>query len=676
MLFVIFFGTGILQGEYMKPHKQSIIFTLTTLAIILSTLFLIGFASYTLYTCVQNSKQNNRQLQTVNAGECSHSFGLWKEYVLPSESVAGSLTRVCSICKLEETDILPVLDTHNGYFKKVVYEPTCTTDGQAVYSIDMHNQTFEITTTIKSVGHDYEENGVVLLEPTCVDFGVKYLPCKKCADKSNTAQIAPLGHDISCHTGKPATCVENGYENYVTCNRCEYSTFKSISPLGHNKIYHTKKDATCLTSGWKEYYTCSNCDYSSKEEIAPLGHNFEKLIIVNNPTKTHYENLEFFDISGATAILTCSHYNCTGESVDIEKLFYTKKPLTINDESVKVYTIVNGKTYWAEINITIQKNNIFVEDEAFPSFYGIYDGKVHSLKIDYTKIHTDNNAPFEVLFSNDNITWQKDKIFSSRDVISQKIYWKVQAQNCKTQFGQMTFEIAKAHANIVLENTSLTFVYGDNYFLPKAYSNFGVVYSDMCVTDIVSAGKYVVNFVVDDTNNYYGDSQSAEITVLTKKVTSQEDYSIVAEVDTSEGVDPSAKLIIKEVTNYKNYDNLPEGKIISTSYSALLLVNNTPTNIKQSMIIKFKKPENLKTNSTCTIIMEENGNMVEKIANIYGDFVIFETSTLGDFSIVIDQESNNQDLFLVKIILVVSVVVLFATIICIAIKFRKKKLHK
>ena len=44
-----------------------------------------------------------------------------------------------------------------------------------------------------------------------------------------------------------------------------------VSALGHDEITHDGQEATCTEIGWNEYVTCSRCDYTTYSEIAP-GH--------------------------------------------------------------------------------------------------------------------------------------------------------------------------------------------------------------------------------------------------------------------------------------------------------------------------------------------------------------------------------------------------------------------
>ena len=183
-------------------------------------------------------------------------------------------------------------------------QPTCTADqvctvcGEVGYSAYGHNPGWEATCT-----------------------SAQY--CTRCNEVIQEA----LGHDEIEHSGKAASCTENGWEPYVTCSRCDYSTYEEISSqghvdganatcttdktctvcgdvlerafghvtgnyadcendslcaicgdkladaLGHNEIEYDAKAPTCTEIGWNAYVSCSRCSYSTYIAIPADGHD-------------------------------------------------------------------------------------------------------------------------------------------------------------------------------------------------------------------------------------------------------------------------------------------------------------------------------------------------------------------------------------------------------------------
>lgn len=125
-------------------------------------------------------------------------------------------------------------------------------------------------------------------------------------------------HRILTHEGKDATCLEDGWKPYYTCETCDYTTYEVIPALGHEKdapvrenvqeatckeeghydeviyctrckaellrqtktiekkahaiVHHEKKEPTCEEVGYEAYDSCENCDYSTYQEIPAKGH--------------------------------------------------------------------------------------------------------------------------------------------------------------------------------------------------------------------------------------------------------------------------------------------------------------------------------------------------------------------------------------------------------------------
>ena len=150
---------------------------------------------------------------------------------------------------------------------------------------------------------------------TCTESGSydEVVYCTECKQELSrvTKEIPALGHDLTHHEAKAATCTEVGWEAYDTCENCNYSTYKeipakghtwsdwttkqaatcttvgteirtcsacgaeetrTIDALGHDLVHHDAKAATCTEAGWEAYDTCSRCSYTTYKEIPAKGH--------------------------------------------------------------------------------------------------------------------------------------------------------------------------------------------------------------------------------------------------------------------------------------------------------------------------------------------------------------------------------------------------------------------
>ncbi len=110
-----------------------------------------------------------------------------------------------------------------------------------------------------------------IVEPTCTEIGYTIYECG-CGEYYIVDEVSVLGHDEITHKAQMETCTEIGWQEYVTCSRCDYTTYEEIAALGHDIIPHEAKAPTCTAIGWDAYDTCSRCDYTTYKELAAIGH--------------------------------------------------------------------------------------------------------------------------------------------------------------------------------------------------------------------------------------------------------------------------------------------------------------------------------------------------------------------------------------------------------------------
>ena len=233
---------------------------------------------------------------------------------------------------------------------------SCTASGMKEYwSCDVCGKLFadEAATTettlealtLAALGHEMTFHEAKAA--TCTEAGMKeYWSCDVCGKLFSDAEgisetteadlvIAALGHTMSHHEAKAATCTETGMKEYWSCDVCGklFSDAEGISEtteadlviaaLGHTLTHHEAKAATCTEDGTKEYWECSVCgkkfaDAEGKTEITDVtvkatGHDFTKEVISAATKRSDATTTE-----RATYWYTCA--NC-GE-VSTEKFFY------------------------------------------------------------------------------------------------------------------------------------------------------------------------------------------------------------------------------------------------------------------------------------------------------------------------------------------------------------------
>ncbi len=111
------------------------------------------------------------------------------------------------------------------------------------------------------------------IDATCTTEGYTgkvYCPdCKTVLEEGD--EIPAFGHKEVEHEGKAPTCTENGWEAYVTCERCDYTTYVELIGAHAFGEWAQVKAPTCTAAGL-ERRDCDNCTKYETREIAALGH--------------------------------------------------------------------------------------------------------------------------------------------------------------------------------------------------------------------------------------------------------------------------------------------------------------------------------------------------------------------------------------------------------------------
>lgn len=171
-------------------------------------------------------------------------------------------------------------------------DATCTENGYKAYDTcsrcDYSNYE-TIAATGHSAGTPVEENRI---EPTCTKDGsydlVVYCQFDGVELSRETFTISATGHLNTTKLKKniiEATCTESGSYDYVEyCNVCGEKIGEEhvvTQALGHHLIHHHGKESTCLEQGYDDYYECDRCDYSTKVLKDLLSHVDGRKVVEN-----------------------------------------------------------------------------------------------------------------------------------------------------------------------------------------------------------------------------------------------------------------------------------------------------------------------------------------------------------------------------------------------------------
>ena len=203
---------------------------------------------------------------------------------------------------------LYLMHTHE-YTKTVIKEPSCTSDGEILYTCKHGDTKTEIVTAI---GHNMVDMGGSV-KATCTTNGINNYKCSNCGEENkgttpaldhnwkyleNTyatcnkdgymsrvclregcnakeEKVTPVTHDLEVWNKKLSSCTETG-EKHISCMECSYSYVEEIPATGHYFYWDIIKSATCTTTGERKKH-CEECNYSSEIEIIPAkGHTYSE----------------------------------------------------------------------------------------------------------------------------------------------------------------------------------------------------------------------------------------------------------------------------------------------------------------------------------------------------------------------------------------------------------------
>ncbi|MBQ2677506.1 MAG: hypothetical protein IJF96_01170, partial [Firmicutes bacterium] len=192
------------------------------------------------YKCFSDPEYKNviKQEETITTGG-AHDFGEPRY----TETWSGNMLVVTAVreCKIDPSH----KEAEIAYAEVDYHAPACTEGGYQHVSVDFKNKVFHYETREEypALGHEWgeDEEGKVVLEPTCSTTGVRVLTCKRCGE-TKTVEIPadPNAHILFTEEDEStnsATCTEGGRQTqYEICSLCsEVIKTKRIrtEPLGH-----------------------------------------------------------------------------------------------------------------------------------------------------------------------------------------------------------------------------------------------------------------------------------------------------------------------------------------------------------------------------------------------------------------------------------------------------------
>lgn len=210
-----------------------------------------------------------------------------KEEATHSSSGSAIYTAVFENDSFVEQTKEIVLDVMDHDYKEVVTDPTCTEEGYTTYNCDCgHSYTDDEKPALGHAGE--KQNG---LAAACVDDGhSEYWTCvtcgihfedADCTDRIGDGQALEQwksigGKGFKEHTGHAwnegvvtvnPTCEEDGVKTFTCQNDENHTRTEAVSAIGHNGVHQDGRAYSCTEDGYKEYWLCNGCAlYYSDEE--------------------------------------------------------------------------------------------------------------------------------------------------------------------------------------------------------------------------------------------------------------------------------------------------------------------------------------------------------------------------------------------------------------------------
>ena len=209
----------------------------------------------------------------------------------------------CDVCG-EVLVAQTIIDALGHNYAAVITAPTCETGGYTTHICNDCGDTYNDTETA-ATGHNYV--GVVTVEPTCTEKGVKTFTCQNDKSHTYTESVSALNH---------IDADGNGYCDRESCKEliCDH--------IGQEIITVNDKKPTCTETGFTGDKRCAKCDVilAEGEVIDALGHTDGTVVVENNVAPDCVNNGSYDNVTYCTV---CGE-ETSRETVAVDALGHTE----------------------------------------------------------------------------------------------------------------------------------------------------------------------------------------------------------------------------------------------------------------------------------------------------------------------------------------------------------------
>lgn len=246
------------------------------------------------YTCTIDSC---RATKTEDLNALGHDFEENFTIDMPATCTrSGKESQHCSRCSATTNTKLISSTGHTWGNPTIKIASTCTTSGIVIYSCTHEGCQQTRTQVSEKLGHDFESDYTVDIEPTCTKTGMKSRHCSRCSEKIAPITMPQKGHvsgDTIVDRHISETCTEAGEISYaIFCERCMSELWRStisIPATGHDWDEGTYLIAPTTENMGKLIITCKKCGKTQTELIDKL---YDDIVMKEFPNGTIFNTKE------------------------------------------------------------------------------------------------------------------------------------------------------------------------------------------------------------------------------------------------------------------------------------------------------------------------------------------------------------------------------------------------
>ena len=322
-----------------------------------------GVVYYYTVKAINEAGASSHNIDGVSGEFHVHKFSDWETTTNATCTTSGVKERVC-YCGEEEIMIIGALG-HNYSDEWVVdVEPTCTKEGSKSHHCTVCGNKVDVT-SIPALDHNYSDEWTIDIAPTCNQEGSKSHHCIVCGDKTDITTIMTTDHNYEVKSTGEAHPHQTVYQcSYCEATKTENTTVYDCLECNFIITYAPETDS----------YDLMSYIGSSTEVVIPGEYNGSSVAVIGRSCFKDRITLESVKISdGVKAIDALAFMNCSS----LERIYIPSSVTSIDDKAfydasdnltIYCYRGSTAREYAIENNIDYVLMNIAETDDVRVDF--------------------------------------------------------------------------------------------------------------------------------------------------------------------------------------------------------------------------------------------------------------------------------------------------------------------